>query len=184
MLLAACSGQPNPPAAESNVSQTAETTPSETANASMEKTSLTDLVLVDANTGEEFTLADFGGKTVSVEVMSVTCSACQKQHQNTVRAYEQLKNSDEYVFVSLSLDSGLSDAELKQFAETNGYDWVFAVATPETIQTLNERFGQGIFSTANTPQFTISENGEVSEFSTGFKEPDVLVSQLEKAREE
>ncbi|MBP0002093.1 MAG: redoxin family protein [Cyanobacteria bacterium SID2] len=186
LFLAACSSQPDTSSVQPNTDSNAQTTEAPTETAAKEEDDstqamLNDLVLVNANTGESFTLADFQGKTVSIEVMSVTCSSCQKQHKNTVQAYQQLKDSDEYVFVSLSIDAGLPDAELKQFAESEGYSWIFAVATPDMTRALDAQFGQAAFSTANTPQFTVLSDGSISDLSTGFKEPEVLVSHLETA---
>ncbi|NJK27303.1 MAG: hypothetical protein HC925_00115 [Coleofasciculaceae cyanobacterium SM2_3_26] len=45
-----------------------------------------------------------------------------------------MKDSDKYVFISLSVDNGLPDAELAKFAESNGYEWVFTVASPEMLK--------------------------------------------------
>ena len=196
LLLAACSSAPSPttstaepPESSENATEqpeAADTTAAEAPEASAESAeaeqgTLANLVLTNANTGEQFTLADFKGKTIAIEPMSVTCSSCKKQHENTVQAYGQLKESGDFVFVSLSIDNGLSDAELKQFAEDKGYEWVFAVATPEMTSALQEKFGQAAFSTGNTPQFTIAPDGTISELATGFKEPDVLVSKLQES---
>lgn len=144
---------------------------------------LTSLKLTNAKTGESFTLSDFAGKTVSVEPMSVTCSSCKKQHKNSKQAYEQLSDS-EYIFLSLSIDQGLSDEKLAEFAKSEGFDWNFAVATPETTRVLNTKFGQTAFNTASTPHFIISPNGEISELSTGLKEPAVLVAKLQQVKEQ
>ena len=142
---------------------------------------LTSLKLTNAKTGESFTLSDFAGKTVSVEPMSITCSSCKKQHKNSKQAYEQLSDS-EYVFLSLSIDQGLSDEKLAEFAKSEGFDWKFAVATPDMTRALNAKFGQTAFNTASTPHFIISPNGEISELSTGFKEPAALVAKLEQVK--
>ncbi|NEO31373.1 MAG: redoxin family protein [Symploca sp. SIO3C6] len=164
---------------ESNSTQTTATVEADTTG--YKASELTSLKLTNAKTGESFTLSDFAGKTVSVEPMSVTCSSCKKQHKNSKQAYEKLPDS-EYIFLSLSIDQGLSDEKLAEFAKSEGFNWKFAVATPEITRVLNAKFGQTAFNTASTPHFIISPNGEISELSTGFTEPDVLVAKLQQVK--
>ncbi|NJK27302.1 MAG: hypothetical protein HC925_00110 [Coleofasciculaceae cyanobacterium SM2_3_26] len=73
LLLAACSSQPNATSPQPDATEPVAT--------NTETPEFTDVALVNATTGEQFTLADFQDKTISIEAMSVTCSKCQEQHK-------------------------------------------------------------------------------------------------------
>ena len=55
-----------------------------------ERASWQQLPLVDARTGESFTLADFAGKTVYVEPMATWCTNCRQQLRTVRDIYTQL----------------------------------------------------------------------------------------------
>src|SRR5690349_17803814 len=63
------------------------------------------LTLVNARTGETFTLADFAGKTVYVEPMATWCTNCRRQMQTIIDLRNQLQRED-IVFVGISVEVG------------------------------------------------------------------------------
>jgi thiol-disulfide isomerase/thioredoxin len=95
--------------------------------------------LTDARTGETFTLASFSGKTVFVEPMATWCTNCRRQLGNVRDARAQL--GDDVVIIGLSLETTLSNADLAQYQADQGFDWTFAVMTPEMLQSLTDTFG-------------------------------------------
>ncbi len=139
------------------------------------------LSLTDARTGETFTLADFSGKTVFVEPMATWCTNCRRQLGNVRDARAQL-NDEDVVFIGLSLETNISDAELAQYQSDQGYDWTFAVMSPEILQQLADAFGRSITSAPSTPHFVIRPDGSTTELVTGIESADQILQQIQAAR--
>lgn len=133
--------------------------------------------LVDARTGETFRLADFKGKTVFVEAIATWCSKCLQQLKNVREARTKLPG-DTHVFIALSVETNLAKEELAAYTNDQGFDWLFAVATPELLQELVDEFGRSITNPPSTPHFVISPDGEATPLRTGIDTPDQLVMLL------
>ncbi len=137
------------------------------------------IALTDVTTGESFTLTDFVGKTVYVEPMATWCSNCRRQLGYVKEARDQL-NSEDVIFVGISVETTIDDATLAAYTEDTGYNWTFAVATPEMVQSLVDQFGQTITNPPSTPHFIINPDGTTTELVTGFETADKLISQLQE----
>ncbi|MAU01737.1 MAG: hypothetical protein CL608_31750 [Anaerolineaceae bacterium] len=135
--------------------------------------------VTDVRTGETFTLADFAGKTVFVEPMATWCTNCRRQLGNVAEAKAQLGDSEDVVFVSLSVETNIGNGDLANYTEETGFDWAFAVATPEMLVSLVETFGQSITNPPSTPHFIIRPDGSTTELTTGFEGPDEILQNLE-----
>jgi len=141
----------------------------------------TTLPLVNARTGETFTLADLAGKTVFVEPMATWCSNCRAQQGRVSQAMANLGEED-FVFISLSVEgSAVSDADLASYADRNSFPQIFVVATPELLNALVDQFGRGITNPPSTPHFILSPTGGVSDLSTGSKSADAIIAQVTDA---
>lgn len=127
----------------------------------------TRISLTDARSGESFTLADFAGKVVFVEPMATWCSNCRAQ-QREVRAILDRFGADEVVFLSLSVEIGLGENVLSDYAATNDFQWRFAVANQELLNALVAQFGRSVATPPATPHFFIASDGTVSALSTGM----------------
>jgi thiol-disulfide isomerase/thioredoxin len=138
------------------------------------------LALTDATTGESFMLSDFQGKTVFVEPMATWCSNCRSQQNQVQQAKTQL--GDDVVFVGLSLETTLPDADLASYAQDNGFDWTYAVMSEDLLKSLADEFGRSITSAPSTPHFIISPDGSVSDLSTGIHSADEIIAQIEEAQ--
>lgn len=138
------------------------------------------LPLTDAVTGATFTLGDFAGRTVFVEPMATWCTNCRQQLRNVQSAQAQL-DAEDAVFVALSVETNLSAADLQRYAADNGFNWTFAVATPELLQALVEQFGRTITNPPSTPHFIIRSDGSTTELATGVKSPDEILAELRNA---
>jgi thiol-disulfide isomerase/thioredoxin len=132
------------------------------------------LPLTNARTGETFTLGDFAGRTVFVEPMATWCSNCRQQLMSVQQARAGL--SDEVVFIALSVETNISDADLARYADGFGFDWTFAVMSPEILQELAATFGRTVANPPSTPHFVIRSDGSVSDLITGVKSPDDIVA--------
>ncbi len=124
--------------------------------------------LVNAKTGETFTFADFAGKTVFVEPMATWCSNCRNQQRRIKDVVDQL-SADDYVIMSLSVETYLSAEELADYANNLEFGWTFAVASDELVNALVAEFGRGVSNPPSVPHFTISQDGSAISFTTGSK---------------
>ncbi len=138
------------------------------------------MTLTDARTGEPFTFADFSGKTVFVEPMATWCSNCRRQLTNVQEASAQF--GDDVVFVALSVETNIAGEELATYADNAGFDYTFAVMTPEMLSELAGAFGQTISNPPATPHFIIRPDGSTTDLVTGIEPAADIVTQLEAAR--
>lgn len=138
-------------------------------------------VLVDARTGESFSLTDFEGKTIFVEPMATWCTKCRQQ-LNNVRDARQRLTSEDVVFISLSVETNIDNAALASYADGAVFDWLFAVATPDLLRQLVDEFGQTIVNPPATPHFIIRADGTNTELVTGIEPADQIVSQITAAQ--
>lgn len=148
--------------------------------AMMPKPTWQTITLTDVRSGQTFTLADFAGKTVFVEPMATWCSNCRQQLGNVAAARSQL-SAEEVVFVALSVETNISDADLADYTEQTGFDWMFAVAAPELLQELAATFGTSVVNPPATPHFIIRPDGSYTDLVTGIESPDAIISQLQEA---
>jgi hypothetical protein len=139
------------------------------------------LPLVDARTGQTFTLADLAGKTVYVEPMATWCTNCRGQ-MNVIRdqVLSQI-DQERTVFVGLSVETDLPSEKLAAYVDTHGFSWTFAVMTPELLQGLSSTFGLTVANPPAIPHFLIGPDGTTSDLSTGFHSADRLLEQLTAA---
>jgi thiol-disulfide isomerase/thioredoxin len=135
------------------------------------------LPLVNARTGETFTFADFAGKTVFVEPMATWCSNCRQQ-LGTVSSARSQVDVGQVVFVALSVETNLTAGELAAYADRQGFDWLFAVMTPEILGELSGVFGRTITNPPSTPHFIIRPDGSTTDLVTGIATSDQIVAQI------
>ncbi len=131
------------------------------------------LPLTDARTGETFTLAELEG-TVYVEPMATWCSNCRTQLGNVQAAQAQVEG--DVTFIALSVETTLEAAALAQYANEQGFDFTFAVMTPDLLRALAGEFGQSVTNPPATPHFVRYPDGTWSELMTGFSPPDAVLS--------
>jgi hypothetical protein len=92
-------------------------------------------------------------------------------------AIEQL-GTEQYVYISLQIETNVSNADLAAYADREGFNWLFAVVTPELLKVLVDQFGRSITIPPSTPHFTISPSGMVSALSTGRHTTEDFVAEL------
>ena len=141
-------------------------------------TSWKTLPLTDARTGETFTLGGFSGETVYVEPMATWCSNCRQQLGNVRDAAARL-TGDDVTFIALSVETTLKADALARYAEEQGFDFKFAVMTPELLRALAANFGQTVTVPPSTPHFIIHSDGATSDLLTGFSSPDAILAAVQ-----
>ena len=126
------------------------------------------LPLTNAQTGESFTLADFAGKTVYVEPFATWCTNCRQQmgNVNTARA----NFGDDVVFIALSVETNIGNEALVEYANKYGFDFIYAVMSPDLLRELVALHGQSITNPPATPHFVIRADGSTTDLSTGIED--------------
>lgn len=139
------------------------------------------LPLTNARTGETFTLADLAaaGQRVLVEPMATWCSNCARQ-QGNVKVAKDGVDANAYTFISLSVETNISQDALASYADGRGFDWVFVVASPELLSALTAEFGNTINNPPSTPHFVVYPDGSWSALITGYTAPDALLALLNR----
>ncbi|PJF35216.1 MAG: hypothetical protein CUN49_11715 [Candidatus Thermofonsia Clade 1 bacterium] len=140
--------------------------------------------LVDAMTGERFTLADLLGKTILVEPMATWCSNCRRQMTETTKLIKQLEEDEDerleqFVFLSLSIETNLKPEDLKTYAERNGFASTFAVMSEEMLRALVAEFGRSVANPPSSPSFIIRADGTFTAIKTGIETAETILAELE-----
>jgi thiol-disulfide isomerase/thioredoxin len=117
--------------------------------------------MTDVQTGEPFTINDFAGKVVLLETMAIWCPTCRSQGDEVVRLHELLGDSADLVSISLDIDMGEDAAMLKEYAETLGYDWRFAVAPLLVARALGNEYSAQYLNPPVSPMLVIDREGNV-----------------------
>jgi thiol-disulfide isomerase/thioredoxin len=146
-----------------------------------ERPSWHSLPLTDARTGQTFTLADFAGKTVYVEPMATWCTNCRQQMGIIRDQVRTQVDPEQVVFVGLSVETNLASETLAAYTSTHGFDWTFAVMSPELLQELASTFGRTVTNPPAVPHFVIGPDGTTSGLSTGHHSADQLLTILTAA---
>lgn len=188
LIVAACSGSSDSSTAEPTVSNNNPTAEVETANddfvaadpAPVDFPAWYTATLTDVRTDETFSLADFQGQAVFVETMATWCSNCRRQLQN-VRTARDSTEGGRYVFVALSLETNLSDGELADYTDNEGFDWTFAVMSADMLRAFVDQFGRSVSTAPSTPHFIIRPDGSFTDLVTGIESADQLTAQLSEA---
>ena len=133
--------------------------------------------LTDVQTGQNFKLADYHGKTVYVELMATWCPNCKKQLGFVNAAKAKLAN-DNIVYVALSVESELAPAKLAKYATDTKYALQFAVLNADGLKAFSEAFGRTALNPPSTPHFIIKPDGSTGKFHTGYEDVNALVAEL------
>ncbi|GAB4548255.1 MAG: hypothetical protein OHK0023_11040 [Anaerolineae bacterium] len=147
--------------------------------------------LMDAQTGEAFTLADFEGKTVLVEPMATWCSTCRRQLGYTAQLIRALMEDtatkgdneeeyeDQFVFIALSVETNLAADTLARYAERFEFPLKFAVMNQDMLRALVAEFGRSAANPPSSPSFIIRADGTFTELKVGVELPEEILANLE-----
>jgi cytochrome oxidase Cu insertion factor (SCO1/SenC/PrrC family) len=80
-------------------------------------------------------------------------------------------NSEDVVFVSFTVETNDTDANMAAYQDENDFDWAFAVATPELISGLTTQFGAFVTIPPSQPHFIIYPDGTTTGLLTGMQDP-------------
>ena len=144
-----------------------------------------DLPLVDAASGEVFTLRALDDGVVLVETMATWCGNCRRQLGHLAAAAAELGGEAAegvpVAFVVVSVERGLDPAQLAAYAEREGFPFRFVVADDDLLRALADRFGRVVLNPPATPHVVVAPGGRVGALTTGFEAPEALVARLRAA---
>ncbi|OGO53414.1 MAG: hypothetical protein A2V84_05855 [Chloroflexi bacterium RBG_16_70_13] len=135
--------------------------------------------LRDVVTGDEFRIADLEGKVVAIETMAIWCITCRQQ-QTEARAALEAVASPDVVYVSLDVDPNERAEDLAIYADREGYDWTFAIASADVSRSLAATFGDQVLSPPSTPLIILGPDGQLIEKHIGIKSADDLAALFEE----
>ncbi len=133
-----------------------------------------DMELVDARTGEVFTINDYAGKVILLETMAIWCPNCVLQGNEVRKLHDLLGNPDDLISISLDVDYNEDQASLKEYATNYGFDWHFAVAPLLVARALGNLYSAQYLNPPLSPMMVIDRNGEVHHLEYGEKEAETL----------
>ena len=137
------------------------------------------LSLTNVQTGEGFTLNDFNGKVILVENLAMWCSNCKKQQVQVKALHEKLGERDDFVSVGLDIDTNENATDLKAYIDNNGFDWTYAIASPEIAREISTLYGAQFLNPPSTPILIIDRKGQVHPMPFGIKSADDLYAFIE-----
>jgi hypothetical protein len=125
--------------------------------------------LTDVRSGESFTIDGLQGKLVAIEPMAIWCSNCRIQQREAVTAIAAVA-SDDLVYIGLDVDPNGQAEALAAYAEEEGFDWTYAVASKDVARSLAAEFGDQVLSPPSTPLVLVGPDGTVIETHFGIRQ--------------
>jgi thiol-disulfide isomerase/thioredoxin len=135
--------------------------------------------LAEVSSGESFTIADFKGKVVLVENLAMWCPNCKKQQAQVKAVIEALGMRDDFVAVGLDIDPNENAADLKAYAESNGFGLRYAIAPAEVSRAMASLYGDQFLNPPSTPMLVIDRQGKVIPLPFGIKSSADLLAAIE-----
>ena len=133
----------------------------------------------DARTGQVFSITDHKGKVILVETLAMWCSNCKKQQGQVVELHNLLGERDDFISFGLDIDTNENAADLANYVQNNGFDWLYAVATPEVAREIGNLYGAQFLNPPSTPMLIIDRHGEAHPLPFGIKSAQDLYDALQ-----
>ncbi len=133
---------------------------------------------VNVRTNQNMTFADYAGKTVVVQAVSIWCGNCVVQQKESAKALTQLGDAAP-VYISLDLDIAHPDDDAESVANHEDYKqfpWIFAITNKTLTRALITEFGYNVLNPPITPIFVIRPDGTASDLYTGNRSADEMLT--------
>ena len=143
------------------------------ANAELELPDWMDVELIDAVSGEAFTIRQFVGKPILLESFAVWCSICLRQQKEMARLVEL--EGDRIIHIALDTDPNEDLDTVREHALRHEFDWYYAVAPIEMTQMLIDQFGLTVVNAPRAPVVLIAEDGSAELLPNGVKTAERLL---------
>ena len=174
LLVSACNAQPAATMAKETT--TVDTMMKPTADAMMGSKWL-EAELKDVNSGTPFTISQFKGKVVVVELIAVWCSTCLQQEKTIQPLLTGSGMGFEYV--SLDIDPNENAMDLGKYAQQNQFQWKLAVVTSATAHDIGQIYADSYLNPPSAPILVVDKKGEVHPLPLGLKNADEFKKALE-----
>jgi cytochrome oxidase Cu insertion factor (SCO1/SenC/PrrC family) len=138
-----------------------------------------DMELVDAQTGETFTMNDYAGKVVLLETMAMWCPNCVVQANEIRKLHEVLGDPEDLISVSLDVDVNEDTKSLGEYASGYDFDWHFAVAPLLVARALGNLYTAQYLNPPLNPMLIIDRDGNVHHLEYGIKDAKTLQKAVE-----
>ena len=98
--------------------------------------------------------------------------------QRSLRSAKSELGTENYEYISIVVDINVSDADIVAFADGQGFDWVFTVASPEFLNAFINQYGRSVITSPNMVHFVIRPDGTQSQFFQGASQPATLIQEI------
>ena len=98
--------------------------------------------------------------------------------QRSLRSAIPELGTDNYEFISRVVDANVSDADVVNYTETQGFGWTFVVATPEFLNAFVNQYGRAAITIGSMSHFVIRPDGSQSQFFFGAPPPAQLIQEI------
>ncbi len=89
--------------------------------------------------------------------------------------------TEDYEFISISVDIAAQPEEIEVYSIQNNFDWTFAVASEEFLRGFVGQYGRTVITTPNMVHFVIQPDGSISEMNQGTPSPEELIQEIRNA---
>ena len=138
-----------------------------------------DVELENVLTGESFRISDFAGKPILLESFAVWCPTCKRQQKEMAKLHDEL--GDDVVSISLDVDPNENADLVRYYAESNDFDWYYAVSPTELTRALIDEFGTAIVASPSAPVVLICDDQRHARLlGRGVKRVAKLLDEIEK----
>lgn len=97
--------------------------------------------LTDARTGQDFTISQFHGKVVVLELMATWCGNCERQGQELRKVAQNMNGNDQIVIVTVDVDPNEDLNLLNQYVQR--YNFGSTDSTPKWYYAVDKSGNQG-----------------------------------------
>jgi thiol-disulfide isomerase/thioredoxin len=130
--------------------------------------------LTNVSTGQAFTIGDYKGKVVLLENMAIWCTTCLRQQNQVLELHRQMGETPDLISIGLDIDPNEDADMLKQYTESKGFDWTYAVAPVDMSREIGQLYGAQFLNPPSAPMLIIDRKGNVHPLPFGVKNAEDL----------
>jgi thiol-disulfide isomerase/thioredoxin len=137
-----------------------------------------DYRLVDVASGESFSVGDYSGKVVVIELMAMWCTTCMAQQAALKSTLDSLGNPDDIVTIVVDVDSNEKAEDLLAYTQKYALPWKYAVVTPEFARAISNTYGALYIQPPAAPMLIVDRDGGVHALTVGYKNVVALLAMI------
>ena len=98
--------------------------------------------------------------------------------QRSLRSAKPELGTEDYEYISIVVDVNVSDADVAAYADSQGFDWTFTVASTEFLNAFISQYGRSVITPPSMVHFVIRPDGSQSQFFQGAPQPSALIQEI------